>query len=186
MTVSAESRYGIRTLVTGFGPFGNVVDNPSMRLALESGRTCQILEVAYAAVDQFLNELAPESFDLLIMLGVAGQAQKIRQETVGRNRIGSTPDVRGVVLGPGAIDPNEGPQIALPSTVLPPTSLHWELSTDAGDYLCNYLFFRALQRFNGKRVRFVHVPPFDVIPKEVQQSELHAFLKQQESSGLLP
>ena len=165
-----------RTLVTGFGPFGSFAANPSSQLAAECGRPFEILEVSYSAVDQFLSQLPAESFDRLVMLGVAGQSQRMRFETVARNWVGSTPDVRGVILGPRPIDANAPPQFSRSPSHAFPLNEHWEASVDAGEYLCNYVFFRACQRFPAKRLHFIHVPPFEALPPEIQLAELGRML----------
>lgn len=165
-----------RTLVTGFGPFGSFATNPSSLLAAECGRPFQILEVNYAAVDRFLSELPAESFDLLVMLGVAGQSQRMRFELTARNCVGATPDVRGVILGPGPIDPAAPPQFSLSPSQAMLANEHWESSFDAGEYLCNYIYFRANQRFPAKRLHFIHVPPFEAIPPDIQLAELGRML----------
>ena len=41
-----------------------------------------------------------------------------------------------------------------------------------GVYLCNYIFFRALQAFPDKRVGFLHVPPVNAVPIEEQHRML--------------
>ncbi len=166
-----------RTLVTGFGPFGSFIANPSSKLAAECGWPFQILEVSYVAVDQFLSELPPESFDLLVMLGVAGQSHRMRFETVARNWNGATPDVRGPILGPGPIDSNALAQFTLDSTLVMPIREHWEISFDAGEYLCNYGFFRAKQQFPTKQIHFIHVPPFEALSPDIQAVELNKMLE---------
>lgn len=169
-----------RTLVTGFGPFGMFAANPSSQLAAECGRPFRILEVSYAAVDQFLEELSADSFDLLVMLGVSGKSQRMQFEMNARNWVGSTSDVRGTVLGPAEIDPADPPQFTISSPLTISASEHWEVSFDAGEYLCNYIFFRALQRFFGPRILFIHVPPFEAMPHEVQLREIRWMLAQLE------
>lgn len=166
-----------RTLVTGFGPFGSFAANPSSQLAAECGRPFQILEVSYSAVDQFLSELPTESFDLLVMLGVAGQSQRMRFETVARNWVGSTPDVRGVTLEPGPIDPDAPSQFSLSPSLTIPAGKHWETSFDAGDYLCNYGFFQAKQRFPTKHIHFIHLPPSEALSPDIQAVELNKILE---------
>lgn len=165
-----------RTLITGFGPFGSFAANPSSQLATGCGLPFQILEVSYAAVDQFLSELPAESFDLLVMLGVAGQAQRMRFERIARNWVGTTPDVRGVILGPGPIDPAAPPQFSLSPSLTIPASEHWEASFDAGEFLCNYIYFRASQWFPAKRLHFIHVPPLEAVAPEIQLAELGRML----------
>lgn len=160
--------------MTGFGAFGAFATNPSAQLAAGSGCRHEVLEVAFEAVDAFLQGLDPVSFDALLLLGVAGKADRMRVETVARNRIGAAPDVRGVVQGPGPVDPAAPPLLAAtlwPPELLADTSCR-EASVDAGDYLCNYVFFRALQAFPQGRVGFLHVPPVEALPIETQQAEL--------------
>lgn len=210
MTKTADHQFArktSRTFVTGFGPFGSVSQNPSSILAAGSGKPFEILEVSFAAVDQFLNQLPVDTFDVLIMLGVAAQSERMRYEQVARNWNGTTPDVRGIILGPGLIDANEPAAFTLsPDAItehiartgtLP--GIHrpfndeqsgqqnsldsirfWELSNNAGEYLCNYIYFRARQRFPQKRVQFIHVPPFEVLSQEIQSQELDLLLRQLE------
>lgn len=171
-----SSSRGLRTLVTGFGPFGAIAENPSSQLARQSQRSFRTLEVDYAAVDQFIQELSPDSFDVLVMIGVARLASRMRLETTARNKIGLDADVRGIVLGPGPIDPVGPATTTIASTMNSPQNDYWEPSDNAGEYLCNYVYYRALQKFRDKRVCFVHVPPFTEIPAPVQQAELESFL----------
>lgn len=171
-----SSSRGVRTLVTGFGPFGAIVENPSSHLARQSQRSFRILEVAYAAVDQFVQELSPDSFDVLVMIGVARPASRMRLETTARNQVGFDADVRGIVIGPGPIDPAGPATITIASTIISPQNDHWEPSDNAGEYLCNYVFYRAIKKISDKRICFVHVSPFTEIPAPVQQAELEAFL----------
>lgn len=161
----------MRVLVTGYGPFGDVKENPSAWLAERSGAPFQVLDVTFEAADAFLEELDPDSFDALLMLGVAVGAKRMRFETVGRNAIGPVPDVSGAINGPGPIDPKASFQLGSTLWTAPGVTAGddlTEVSHDAGDYLCNYILFRALQRFPDKHVGFLHVAVFDTIPAEEQ------------------
>ena len=166
----------MRTLVTGFGPFGTVTDNPSGRLAEGSGRSFRVLEVAYEAADAFLEGLNPEGFDSLLMLGVATRRDRIMPELFARNWRGEVADVRGKA-DHGPIE--EGEPLLIDSTLwnahLAATlsvSLGLFASMDAGSYLCNYLSYRALRRFKTKRVGFLHVPPFERLTQARQAETL--------------
>ena len=165
-----------RTLITGFGPFGTFDENPSSWMAERCGRAFRVLEVSYAAVDQFLGELTSDSFESLVMLGVAGTARRMRFETVARNWVGTTPDVHGVVAGPSVIEPDGPATIPLSPSVTLPDGNHWEPRDNAGDYLCNYISYRAAHRFPERRVYFIHVPPFEVLSPDVQLAELGQML----------
>jgi len=169
----------MRVFVTGFGPFMDVEDNPSAILARTCGRPFEILEVSFKAVDAFHDGFDWTEFDALLHIGVAGTAERLRLDGVGRNVIGPHPDVLGSVQGPGPIDP-KSPAL-LRSTLWPAIGAvadteEWEPTVDAGGYLCNYALFRALQRFPDKLVGFLHVPPQDVVPIETQQSALAEIL----------
>ena len=170
-----------RTLVTGFGPFLEVKHNPSARLAAALGRPHQVLEVSYEAADRFLASLDPDSFDRLVLLGVAASRSHVCIELFARNWRGSAPDVSGVATS-GPID--EGQPLLVSGSLVPDELLstllvqHSELraSLDAGSYLCNYTYFRALQRFGGKRIGFIHVAPFERIAEPRQVDILKAII----------
>lgn len=169
-----------RTLVTGFGAFGAFDTNPSAELARHCGRPHALIEVAFAAVDAFLEAIQPDEFDRLLMLGVARKRTHLTPELYARNYVGREPDVRGVVRN-GDIE-EEGPLLLL-STLWNPGDLSEGLplglahvSLDAGNYLCNYISYRALRRFPEKAIGFLHVPPFDAIDFEQQQDALAQIL----------
>lgn len=154
-----------RFLVTGFGAFGTVEDNPSAWLAEHSGEPFRVLEVSYAAVETFLETVDSSSFDLLLCLGVAANADLMRLELVARNKIGKTPDVLGIA-GPSSIDLSSQ-QLSSnlwTSELLGNLPDGTEISCNAGDYLCNFLLFKATRTFPDKKVGFLHVVQPEVIP----------------------
>ncbi|MCW5943038.1 MAG: tRNA (adenosine(37)-N6)-threonylcarbamoyltransferase complex ATPase subunit type 1 TsaE [Fimbriimonadaceae bacterium] len=179
-----------RTIVTGFGPFGGVARNPSAWLAERSGRPHRVLEVSFCAVDAFLADLDPDSFDRLLMLGLAaGETDpRLRLESRAVNRVGKTPDVAGVVAGPGPIDPFAPPQRRANLFIdrLAMDTERWRVSVDAGDYLCNYALFRALGAFPDRRIGFVHVPPEATWPLDNQLAAFSELLTEVESEGDMP
>lgn len=161
----------MRLLVTGFGPFGDVGDNPSAWLAERLGTPYRILEVSYTAVDDFVEELQADPPDALLLMGVASGAERMRVETTGRNLTGSIPDVEGRLAGPGPIDPTGPPQLGATLWRAPEffeTNDLWETSVDAGSYLCNYALYRCLQALPNVSVGFLHVPLPDQVPLERQ------------------
>lgn len=160
-----------RLFVTGFGAFGQFDTNPTSILAPQLGHPHAVLPVTYEAAEQFLAGMRGDEFDALLMLGVSAKATSILLETTGRNRIGKTPDASGVVAGPMPINPLGAPQI---NATLWTEEHHRanETSQDAGDYLCNYLLYRALELFPNHRVGFVHVPSFAVMEEQAQLETL--------------
>ncbi|MCH7945509.1 MAG: hypothetical protein IIC73_05770 [Armatimonadetes bacterium] len=167
-------------MVTGFEPYLDNGENPSQRLAEECGQRFEVLEVAFGAVDEFVETVNRSGFDSWLAIGLADKAETMLVETVGHNRIGPMPDARGEVHGPGPIDPT-GPSM-LACTLWPPELLaeteFRKPSTDPGGYLCNYVLYRALRRFPEKRVGFLHVPKFDHVPFDTQLDELRAIIKE--------
>lgn len=150
----------MKLFVTGFGPFDGFDVNPSERLAELAGLPHQILPVSYAEVDSFFESGVLDAFDALLMLGVAS-GPKMRVEHVARNFIGTHPDCDDTVAGPGPIDPRISGSLA---GTLWPAGIELvdpilEPSVDAGDYLCNYCYFRALQYFPSLKSGFLHVAP---------------------------
>lgn len=161
----------MRVLVTGFGPFGDVGDNPSAWLAERVGFECRVLEVSFAAVDEFVEEVSNNPPDALVLMGVAAGAERMRIETTARNEVGAVPDVRGEVAGPAPIDPLGPPQIGATLWRSPEffqDNEYWETSTSAGTYLCNYVFYRCLKALPNTAVGFLHVPLADQMPLEQQ------------------
>ncbi len=171
-----------RTFVTGFKAFLKVGQNPSETLAEASARRHQTLEVSYRAVDDFLASLEASTFDRLLMIGVAAGRDHMSLELFARNIIGKTPDVRGYAPF-GQID-KEAPLLLSATLWTPDRSArvlmevpHARASMDAGSYLCNYISFRALQRFPDKHVGFLHIPMPDKIALDDQQMALSRILE---------
>lgn len=157
-------------LVTGFGPFPGVADNPSGRFAASvdgarvdgvavAGRVIPVeWGRAWPAVRAAVEALRPAA---LLMYGVAVQRQRVEVERLARNVAGRRPDAVGA-LPPHARLVPDGPAAL-------PTTLPWRdlvgpavgVSDDAGDYLCNAVTFHAMHAL-GERLRFcgfVHIPP---------------------------
>lgn len=168
-------------LVTGFGPFGSVAENPSGWLAEHSGHPYRLIEVSFAATDEFVTEAPSLGYERFLLMGVSGGAERFHLETVARNEIGPTPDVRGVVAGPGPADPSIPARLGGTLWQTPGLVAEhdpWAMSTDAGTYLCNYLFFRVVQACPAVKVGFLHVPLAEKVPLETQLEWLKALLNE--------
>jgi pyroglutamyl-peptidase len=167
-------------LVTGFGPFPGAPSNPTQQLVAHLARlrrpataglrlVTHILPTSYAAVDQQLTALVDQHQpDAIVMFGVAGRSKAIRIETLARNRITRVyPDIDRRIPQVASIVPGEGtrrgqaPFVQLAAAVRA-SGLPARLSRDAGTYLCNYGYWRALEqqsRATGPRlVVFIHIP----------------------------
>ncbi|GJD50096.1 Pyrrolidone-carboxylate peptidase [Methylobacterium crusticola] len=164
-----------RLLITGFGPFPRVPVNPSaalaerlaasrrLALALGGRPDLLVLRTAYASVEGALAPALAAGPGAVLMLGVAGRARSVRVEARALNR-GSRlfPDASGRLPAGLALDP-EGPLLrragALArkaATLLRRHGLRVRLSRDAGRYLCNAAYYRALAE--PVPVLFLHIP----------------------------
>jgi len=161
-------------LVTGFGPFPGAPVNPSGPLVKSLARSrlahtrivTHIFPTSYAAVDRDLPKLMARCRPhALLMFGLATTAKTLRIETRARNALSRLADADGVVPALSLIAPGRAPALALlaPTDRLLAVAQGAVLSNDAGDYLCNYLCWRATlaaRRWGGLRLTvFVHVPP---------------------------
>jgi pyroglutamyl-peptidase len=169
----------VRVLITGFGPFPGAPGNPSRALverlvrmrrpAFDGVRTtCHIFPTRYAAVDSdFRSLIAAHDPDIILMFGLAARTRHIRIETRARNLMSFFPDAGGFVPTARTIVP-KAEHRRLPSSLAMQLrragrshGLKCEFSRDAGRYVCNYAFWRALEMNSGNEKRlaaFIHIP----------------------------
>jgi pyroglutamyl-peptidase len=177
----------MRVLITGFGPFPGAPFNPSAALAKALARkrrpalasierTTHVFATTYASVDRGLPKLFAQKPDIVLMFGLAGRRRQLGIETRARNSVsllfpdagGHRPQHGAIVLrGPAALKGN-APFARLAGAA----GSKARLSRDAGRYLCNYVYWRALEHLRGTRplVQFVHVPPVRTAPQPRQRS----------------
>ena len=138
--------------------------------------------MSYDAVDEYLASLDASGYDRILLMGVAANREHLSLEMFARNWIGTTKDVRGKAeLGSIAT----GHPLLLDSTLWTAeiaSKLVFEdrllrVSLDAGSYLCNYIYYRALERFTSKRVGFLHVASQAKISLELQKLSLQRILE---------
>lgn len=156
--------------VTGFGPFGEITENPSAWIAERVGVPYEILDVSYSAVDEFLDSLPQRQAGALMMIGVAANRNKICLERVGANWAGEVADVQGIVRGPAPIasqtDSDQMANLWRRGDRLDRKRMQY--SRDAGTYLCNYSLHEARRRYPHLPVGFLHIPPFETMPRDAQ------------------
>ncbi len=167
----------MRVIIAGFGPFAGAPSNPSGLLAIALARrrrpalagidiASHVFATAYDAVDRDLPKLLARKPDVLLIFGLAGGRREICLETRARNaRSIVLPDVHGHRPTHAAIEPGQAARkgnAPFPHLLqaLQRTALPARLSRDAGTYLCNYAYWRALQAVRGGQplVQFVHIP----------------------------
>jgi pyroglutamyl-peptidase len=165
-------------LITGFGPFPGAPVNPSGPLALALAkrrrpdfagvrRVAHVYETSYAAVGHDLPRLLKQHRpDIVLMFGLAARTPFVRIETRARNAASMLfPDVDGQVRDDRAIARNAAASLRARApfarllAAARATRANVRLSRDAGDYLCNYTYWRALEASrSGTLVQFVHIP----------------------------
>jgi pyroglutamyl-peptidase len=168
-------------LITGFGPFPGMPRNPSgtiaaqlaklRRPALQSlSRAAHLFPTSYAAVDRDLPKLmAKHRPRILLMFGVAGRTTFMRVETIARNRqsvlhpdaVGDTPPALMTTKKAPSYCRGRAPFVRLQHAART-AGVDARLSRDAGTYICNYVYWRALEAAGKghapELVVFVHVP----------------------------
>ena len=171
----------LRILVTGFGPFPGAPCNPTQALVERLLRlrrpafsdvelSGHIFPVTYKAVDQELPQaLAKHRPQALLMFGLAGRTAHVRIETRARNAVTLLwPDaaqtrVRKGSIGPGPDATKFGPHTLRLLHAALGTGIDARSSRDAGNYLCNYLSWRAIEAVEANEqlrlASFVHIPP---------------------------
>jgi pyroglutamyl-peptidase len=176
-------------LITGFGRFPDAAFNPSGAMATRlvrrrrpafaaTRRVAHVFATRYDAVDRELPALLKrEKPDIVVMFGVAPRSHRVRVEERARNRIAMFPDAGGRRPATRTIAPHRDAQRnPLPVARLVAAARTARVaaapSRNAGAYLCNYVYWRALEaaaRPDGPGlVVFVHVPPVGLkeLPKK--------------------
>ncbi|GLS42893.1 peptidase C15 [Methylobacterium brachythecii] len=163
-----------RLLVVGFGAFPRVpinpsgllarriADSPRLKLLLGARPDCRVLRTAYAAIGTELEPALAEAPDAVLMIGVAMRARRIRVETRARNRANLFfPDADGWLppqltldwIGPAQ---RTSRQARAALIALRRHGLDAGPSRDAGAYLCNATYYRALTE--DRPALFLHIP----------------------------
>lgn len=169
-----------QTLLTGFGAFGRVIRNPAERIVRALSFDClagqeitgYVLPVSYQQTTEILSALleiggrngAP--FDNILMLGIALGNNHWRVEEFGRKTCGEKSDNDGFSSTGFPPDSPELLQATLPNDAiaeaLQQSGIPTRLSISAGDYLCNFGLYQALNLVrslkNPPRVGFLHIP----------------------------
>jgi pyroglutamyl-peptidase len=171
----------VRIAVAGFGPFPGVPKNPSGEIvravakmqrfrAASMALDTTIFETAYGKAEAALEELLVKRPDAIVLFGVAGRAKHIRVETIARNRVSvSHPDYARFTPRTKKLSAEGSPFLKVRGAAIKmraairATGVKTELSADAGSYLCNAVFYRALAATKDSKPApltfFIHVPP---------------------------
>ncbi|MGB7038409.1 MAG: pyroglutamyl-peptidase I [Xanthobacteraceae bacterium] len=174
----------MRVLITGFGPFPGAPFNPSALLvkALAQRRrpaladielTTHVFATSYAAVDRDLPKLMAQQPDVVLLFGLAGRRRHLCIEMRARNAVTLLfPDAdrnkpQHSVIAANAPSSRRGRAPFMRMFGGARSRFPSRLSRDAGRYLCNYVYWEALQSAQNSRllVQFVHIPPVRIGPR---------------------
>jgi pyroglutamyl-peptidase len=168
-------------LITGFGGFPRARFNPTGRLVDKLARVrrpafakarivTHVFSTNYTAVDRELPALIRcHRPGVILMLGLAARSKHLRIETRARNALSIlAADAQGFAPYHGAIrlgapgDRRTATSFARLLAAARGFGVRTRLSRDAGGYVCNYLYWRALEYAERMSkpplVQFVHVP----------------------------
>jgi len=168
----------MRVVLAGFGPFPGAPFNPSALLVEALARRrrpalagieliTHVFATAYAAVDRDLPGLFAIKPDIVLIFGLAGRRRDLCIETRARNAVSVLfPDANGhrpqfdvIARGEPRSRRGDAPFVRLLGAARQ-LDVPARLSRDAGRYLCNYAYWRALERTRDGEplVQFVHIP----------------------------
>jgi pyroglutamyl-peptidase len=161
-------------LITGFGPFPGAPSNPTMHLARHLGRVrrlrfvgvrrvVSLLPTTWAMLDVMPKPVIDMQPIAVLMFGLAGRRRRITPEARALNHAGpfrtdaarACPPGRDLVRG-GSFVRKGGIDAARMTAAMRRDGLAAAVSRNAGDYLCNALFYR-MAAFGAPCI-FVHVP----------------------------
>jgi pyroglutamyl-peptidase len=175
----------MHVLLAGFGPFPGAPLNPSAALAQRLARRrrpalaglvrhAHVFATSYTAVDRDLPKLFANKPEIVLVFGLAARRRQICVETRARNAVSVLfPDASGrrptdPAIATGGPDARYG-RAPIPRLVgaIRAAKLPARASRDAGRYLCNYVYWRALEQANeaGPLVQFVHIPSISRNPR---------------------
>jgi pyroglutamyl-peptidase len=190
----------ITLLVTGFGPYPGAPYNPTGPLVRRLVRRRRpaftgmlriphVFRTSYGAVERELPELISRHRPAaILMFGLASRTRHLRIEVRARNAISMViadadrhkPCTRLLTSKGRSTLQVRAPFMRLLQAARV-SGVPAKLSHDAGRYLCNALFWRALETNGPRVVAFVHVPPLRgnlTLPDLVRAGEaiMHAVL----------
>ncbi len=160
-------------LITGFGPFPPYFINPTEVLVrlLEEKNTLE--SVQYLVLNTTFQDIEHKQELLfqaenIIAFGLSEQAVGFQVELIAKNQVTlKKPDAGGQFSDSEIIDQNCCDELFCQFNIdamegaLRNEGLFVEQSRDAGNYLCNYYYFKVLnyaQKNNSPKMVFIHVP----------------------------
>ncbi|XP_063713384.1 pyroglutamyl-peptidase 1-like [Symsagittifera roscoffensis] len=184
-------------LVTGFGPFGDMKENPSWVAVRQlSGASINgfkidthMFQVSYDEVDSFVDSISHnDDYEFFLHVGVSSEASNVVLEQIACCGGYKKPDVFNKLPQTESFRSESSPapvenlsmctafDLEMCKAQLHAIGVPASTSSEAGRYLCEYLYYRSMCR-NGGKVLFVHVPMSDVTPTEETTKILKEIIK---------
>ena len=174
------TRPPLRVLITGFGPFPGIIENASAafapllafharELTPQIQTACAILPTQWRAAPRLLRQLLEEMQPhLCLHFGVQGGATGLVLETIAHNKAAERADAAGLLPQSATLEAGAPSLLVSPTGPLHLLARATQLglpvapSVNAGDYLCNALFFHSLlaarRMAQPRLVGFLHLP----------------------------
>jgi pyroglutamyl-peptidase len=137
---------------------------------LPSGTRLALLDVAYQSTPAAIDGLLDQFPATLVLTGYSHRATGVTLEACATTLCAADkPDVMGYVAAPLAGDALTTPvDLTALAATLVAAGLPAEISRDAGQYLCNYVYRHALAQVAARalstQVLFVHLPAISETP----------------------
>ncbi len=163
-----------KILVTGYGPFLEHRENPSLKVATfmdELSDRCDHVElpVEFSKLDASLESLCLQNYDVIYLLGLAASRDVVTPEKVALNwcYCPGRPDNEGRTFERGeelVADSEAALFSSFPveelSAFLNEKKVVSQLSFTAGTYVCNATYYKVLKacKETGQKVCFIHIP----------------------------
>ena len=182
----------MRILITGFGPFGSIINNPSSILGQKlseqlnsKGYTSEFIQLRTAikdCIEFYENKSDPNT--LIIHIGVNSGIKRINIEFQGFNEaIFSIPDADGAqpfhekIINDYPYQSSIRNKVDLQS-IIDQYRDSIDPSYSAGRYICNYIYFLALyySGIKSKGCVFVHIPLFENLSLDKQLNIMNEFI----------
>ena len=175
-------------LVTGFGPFRSVTNNPSSIIVPQLSSNHTVLSVNYEVVEEFADSLKGSPFTSILCLGLNSNLLVPAFELYAHNSVGSEPGYLSTdhqrtvisVAGPQTLGQTFLTPKQLQTFVSPEFSSPIGISYSPGDYLCNFILYSMLVRFPQKKIGFVHIPAFEAMPEKEQVQSIKQLIEFQQ------
>jgi len=182
-----------RVLVTGFEPFGDNSRNISMEVLsqipklldfidpwtdlrasemepIHASIETKILSVDEKGANIVSNLLSSgETWDAIVHLGLCESCEVPKIETRAQNKMSMRiPDNSGRKISEGSLSQDGDLNVSVPveTWVKQGLDVGWELSVNAGTFVCNETFYRTLQTLERQDMAqtpclFIHLPDFE-------------------------